>query len=161
MTKLSVADQAMKVAREAEVARQRVAEDERKARLRVREEKAASTLAHSPLGEWFPDEEFDIIDFASKGTAIGIDAHDGSACVVTDKQRSVLLLLQHDKAMDGTIWAPPRVYLVERKTDTDTHYSYYDGPEVRSVEDIGKAMIARLEHERQRQRHERHERLAR
>lgn len=147
----SVALRAKVAARKADAeAAALVANAERERRER-RMRNAERTIKESPLEDWFPGEEWDQMDYARKGRSTMVD-EDGRAVIVADKDRSVLLLLQHDLDKDGCAWAPPRVYLVELRNDSASSSSYYDGPEIKSVEDLGRALIAREKREAEERR---------
>lgn len=157
----SVAARAKSVAelareRAQEVARER-AEEARRMQIAVEAVKARrsrETLERSPLHEWFPGETWDLMAYARRGCGVGLEVYDGSEIVVADSQRSVYLLLQPEKRrsrLEGECAATETetvaVYLVDAtpSIDTDTQYAYYNGPEVKSVQQLGEFLLARDE----------------
>lgn len=122
---------------------------------RARHERARQTIEASPLSGWFPDvkwDEWDVMDFGSKGAAAGFG--EGSDVIVAPPDRSVHLLIEAARPevpkSSGGAWParPLTVYAVEQKWDTgtssfNTGYPYWDGPEVKSPADIGQWIAAR------------------
>lgn len=152
---MSLADRAMKLYEETRAARQleeQKAEDERRAREQAIENakytRAQITLAESPLDEWFPGASWDIMSFSNVGCAAGYS--DGTGIVVSDEERSMYLLLERADRDDAA--TSVAVYCVVQDTDSDTGYSYWSGPQVRSVLDIGQVLTARVKAEADRAR---------
>lgn len=143
---MTVRETALAAHREREAERRREArrrearEDARAAAAALqRQREVAELLAANPLTEWFPGESWDVMDHARLGAAAGY----GGGIVLADSKREVYVLLQFDRAPDGTVWSPPRAYAVELLRDRDTQYGYWSGPEVRSAADLGRHIAAR------------------
>ena len=91
--------------------------------LAERQLQVRALIERSPLDEWFPGAEWDIMDAAD--------------AVVSPADRSVYLMLASRD--DGSV----RVQAVQRHSSTDMPgYPYWSGPEVLSAADVGEFLLA-------------------
>lgn len=90
------------------------------------------------LDRWFPGVEWSIRDMHSgRGSAMGY-GH-GEAVVVREASSSAPCFYLMIERLRSQI----RIYMVESKTDRDTSYGYWDGPEVKSAADVGRILLQR------------------
>lgn len=151
---MSVRDQALVAAEaadaEAQAAARREADDEFAAG-ETRRQLALETIRWSPLEEWFPGEQWDVMDYSTVGAAAGFG--DGRDVIVAPEDRSVYLgLVRMSVRVPSVPAGQPGsfvetgkviVHAVEQLSDTgmssfNTGYSYWGGPEVKSAAAVGR-----------------------
>lgn len=129
-------------------------EEEAKRRQEEREraefsERVEATLKHAQrlLGtiDWFPGAKWRVWDdrAGAPGAATGYGS--GNTLVITDEPNGEIRLLVVRTLIDMN--APDagfkmRVYFPALKSDRDTGYSYWDGPEVKNAADVGRCLKA-------------------
>lgn len=105
---------------------------------RSRQQRAAQTLERSPLGEWFPDATWEIIDYTCAGCSLQYQSDGTDIIVASDDGVQFSLSQRGDDECE--------VYAVKLYRPPPTDYyandgPYYRGSIVNSVEDVGRFLV--------------------